>query len=177
MNRTVALFSLFAAACQPAQASTSQTDSAPSASAKSALNAGEVPVEDQKPADAIDEEQAALQQAFEAQAFDEAWRVPREGRLRSAVAELRDGTSLDSVECRQTLCKLVVRTSGGRGASLRRAITQAFNDKDGFLMEHSFVVYGGDDKSHATVYVSRNHYTLPDKNGSVAELPKKAREP
>jgi hypothetical protein len=69
------------------------------------------------------------------------------------------------------LCKLVVRMGGGRTTPVREAITRAFDDNDGFLMEQSFVVFGSEDRSQQTIYVSRNHYRLPDRNGEVEEIP------
>jgi hypothetical protein len=162
-------------ACQSAQANnpTATTSSPQSSHSLSTESEEATPREVRQ--EVLQGEQAAIARAFEAQSFDEGWRRGVEERLRSALAESSAGgdNSIESVECRQTLCKIVLLTSGGRNRGLRGAIATALDEDDGFLTEHSYVQYGSADRSRSTVYVSRSHYRLPDQNGRVEEIPKK----
>ena len=116
--------------------------------------------------------------AFDAQPFDEPWRTVTERKLRQAFVN-HPGATLIEVECRQTLCKLkVLRRQGGRHKhDIKGATADGMQEEDGFIGSHEIMAHGDRVHSEATVYVSRNHYSLPDKDGRVREFPKQKPNP
>jgi hypothetical protein len=175
MSSSIVLVILLLAACQPARASDSRaTTASPDAPKIQPVADANTPTG----ADVdslIEAERAALDAAFEAQPFDESWRTVQESRFRAEVAKFRNNSAVVSVECRQTLCKLVFREDpNDRKRGLFRLISKAIPDDDRFNTQMAFRKYPDQDKIHATVYVARNHYSLPDKDGKVTEKPKQA---
>jgi hypothetical protein len=126
-----------------------------------------------RPGESVDEEKTAMSAAFSSQPFDEGWRQTQESKFRAAFAALQRERQLISVECRQTLCKLeILNDATDRRRSIHEVIAKAVNEDDGFLGSHSFAQYGSTDRLRATVYVSRNHYSLPTIDGRVLARPK-----
>jgi hypothetical protein len=131
---------------------------------------------------AVDErivaENTALEAAFQAQAFDEGWRTTQESRFRAEASKFQNNSAILSLECRQTLCKLVFQEDPKRRKQgLFQLISRAVPEEDGFHGTLEFRKYPDSDKIRSTVYVARNHYTLPDKDGRVTEKPKQAPVP
>lgn len=157
--------------CQSAKASDPGT-TAPAAPEVRA--ASEVVVSEGQSVDAeIVAEKAALEAAFQAQAFDEGWRATQEGRFRAEMAKFKNNSAILSLECRQTLCKLVFQEDPKhRKQGLFQLLASAVPEEDGFQGNITFRKYPDVDKTRSLVYVARNHYALPDKDGTVSELPK-----
>jgi hypothetical protein len=80
--------------------------------------------------------------------------------------------ALVSVECRRTLCKLELLDVGRNSSKVKHAFAKAIVTEDGFLGSFSHTGFSTRDGSPATAYVSRNHYSLPDKDGKIVEQPK-----
>jgi hypothetical protein len=127
-----------------------------------------------RPGETPEAEQAAMTAAFDAQPFDEPWRSVTEGKFKQAFVKYPGEASLVEVECRQTLCKLTVTRQRGRGRdNLKTIVARSVSEEDGFTSSSSFAHYGNRGDPVEIVYVSRNHHTLPDKNGKVTVLPKR----
>jgi hypothetical protein len=125
--------------------------------------------------ESTEQEQTDLASAFDSQNRDAAWSDRTEARFGSEFAN-SGGRSLVSVECRTTLCKLVLSPppSSGRHSDrvVDRLFSRALSEDDGFYTHINAVRYSKGPGSTMTVYISRNHYALPDRTGFAAELHK-----
>lgn len=187
MRILILLLPLSLSSCQQAQAGTSdrtavtrQADSvtsAPQAGITSASrddSSGITDPEGPRPGESVEQEKTTTNAVFLAQRIDTTWASAQETKFRAAFAATQQERALVRVECRETLCKLELLDDASRGRRrTKEAIARAMDSDDGFIGSFSHVQYGDLDRIHVTMYVSRNHYSLPDKDGQITDLPKR----